>query len=57
MDKRVGVIADTHGLLRPEAVAALASVDLIVHAGDIGSQAILDELGEIAPVVAVSGSE
>src|SRR5438309_1653625 len=36
----VGVIADTHGLLRPEAVAALASVDLIVHAGDIGSAAI-----------------
>ena len=56
MDKRVGVIADTHGLLRPEAVAALASVDLIVHAGDIGSQAILDELGEIAPVVAVRGN-
>ena len=56
MDKRVGVIADTHGLLRPEALAALASVDLIVHAGDIGSQAILDELGEIAPVVAVRGN-
>lgn len=56
MDKCVGVIADTHGLLRPEAVAALASVDLIVHAGDIGSQAILEELCAIAPVVAVRGN-
>jgi len=52
----VGVIADTHGLLRPEAVAALASVDLIVHAGDIGSAALLDELATIAPVVAVRGN-
>jgi uncharacterized protein len=52
----VGVIADTHGLLRPEAVAALASVDLIVHAGDIGSAAILAELGAIAPIVAVRGN-
>jgi uncharacterized protein len=52
----VGVIADTHGLLRPEAAAALASVDLIVHAGDIGSAAILAELGAIAPVVAVRGN-
>ncbi len=52
----VGVISDTHGLLRPEAVAALASVDLIVHAGDIGSAALLDELAAIAPVVAVRGN-
>jgi len=52
----VGVIADTHGLLRPEALAALAGVDLIVHAGDIGSPAILAELGAIAPVVAVRGN-
>jgi len=56
MDRHVGVISDTHGLLRPEAVAALASVDLIVHGGDIGSAALLDELGEIAPVVAVRGN-
>src|SRR5262245_52735397 len=49
----VGVIADTHGLLRPEAVAALRGVDMIVHAGDIGSAAILAELG---PVVAVRGN-
>jgi len=52
----VGVISDTHGLLRPAAVAALAGVDMIVHAGDIGSAAILDELGKIAPVVAVRGN-
>jgi putative phosphoesterase len=52
----VGVIADTHGLLRPEAIAALESVDLIVHAGDIGAAAILDELGKIAPVLAVRGN-
>jgi putative phosphoesterase len=52
----VGVIADTHGLLRPEAVAALRGVDMIIHAGDIGSAAILVELGAIAPVVAVRGN-
>ncbi|MGH7347164.1 MAG: metallophosphoesterase family protein [Candidatus Rokuibacteriota bacterium] len=56
MERSVGVIADTHGLLRPEAVAALARVDLIVHAGDIGSRALLDELGAIAPVLAVRGN-
>jgi putative phosphoesterase len=56
MERRVGVISDTHGLLRPEAVAALASVDLIVHAGDIGSAALLEELGTIAPVLAVRGN-
>src|SRR5215510_13863709 len=52
----VGVIADTHGLLRPQALAALAGVDLIVHAGDIGSAALLDALAAIAPVVAVRGN-
>ena len=52
----VGVIADTHGLLRPEALIALSGVDLIVHAGDIGSPAILTELGAIAPVIAVRGN-
>jgi hypothetical protein len=52
----VGVIADTHGLLRPEAIAALASVDLIVHAGDIGSATVLEELAAIAPVLAVRGN-
>src|SRR5215510_9195756 len=52
----VGVIADTHGLLRPEALTALSGVDLIVHAGDIGSPAILAELGAIAPVIGVRGN-
>jgi putative phosphoesterase len=53
---RVGVIADTHGLLRPEALAALAGVDRIVHAGDIGAAAILEALAAIAPVTAVRGN-
>ena len=52
----VGVISDTHGLLRPEALAALEGVDAIVHAGDIGSAGILDALRRIAPVVAVRGN-
>lgn len=52
----VGVIADTHGLLRPEAVAALRGSDLIVHAGDVGRPEILEELAQIAPVVAVRGN-
>jgi uncharacterized protein len=52
----VGVIADTHGLLRPEAVAALAGVDRILHAGDIGSRDVLTELGRVAPVTAVRGN-
>src|SRR2546428_4615818 len=52
----VGVISDTHGLLRPEALTALAGVDVIVHAGDIGSAAVLDALRAIAPVIAVRGN-
>src|SRR5262245_54807644 len=52
----VGVISDTHGLLRPEALAALKGADAIVHAGDIGSAEILDTLRRIAPVVAVRGN-
>jgi uncharacterized protein len=52
----VGVISDTHGLLRPEAVAALAGVERIVHAGDIGSPEILRELARLAPVSAVRGN-
>jgi len=51
-----GIISDTHGLLRPEAKAALAGVELIIHAGDVGRQAILDELRQIAPLVAVRGN-
>ncbi len=52
----VGLIADTHGLLRPEALAALAGSDHIVHAGDIGEPAILEALAAIAPVSAVRGN-
>jgi putative phosphoesterase len=52
----VGVISDTHGLLRPEAVAALEGVGQIVHAGDIGTAEILTALSRIAPVTAVRGN-
>jgi putative phosphoesterase len=52
----VGLISDTHGLLRPEAVRALEGSDLIIHAGDVGSPAILDALRAVAPVVAVRGN-
>jgi uncharacterized protein len=52
----VGVISDTHGRLRQEAVAALCGVDRILHAGDLGDPAILDVLGEIAPMTAVRGN-
>jgi putative phosphoesterase len=53
---RIGVISDTHGLLRPSAVTALENSDLIVHAGDIGSIEVLLELERIAPVHAVRGN-
>ena len=52
----VGVISDTHGLLRPEALAALRGVEHILHAGDVGDIAILDALREIAPVTAIRGN-
>lgn len=54
--KTVGVISDTHGLLRPEAIEALQGSDFIVHAGDIGNQDIIDVLSKIAPVTAVRGN-
>ena len=53
---RVGVISDTHGLLRPAALDALRGSDLIVHAGDIGDPSILRELAALAPVTAVRGN-
>ena len=53
---RIGLISDTHGLMRPEALAALAGVSHIVHAGDIGSAQILTLLRTIAPVTAVRGN-
>jgi len=52
----LGVISDTHGLVRPEALAALAGVERIVHAGDIGDREVLDALGRVAPVTAVRGN-
>jgi putative phosphoesterase len=53
---RIGLISDTHGLLRPEALAQLRGCDHIVMAGDIGRPAILDELAAIAPLLAVRGN-
>jgi hypothetical protein len=53
---RLGIISDTHGLLRPEAVRALAGVDVIIHAGDVGRANILADLAAIAPVHAVRGN-
>jgi putative phosphoesterase len=52
----IGVISDTHGQLRPEAVAALRGVEHILHAGDVGDIAILDALRKIAPVTAIRGN-
>ena len=53
---KIGVISDTHGLLRPEAVAALQGCEQIIHAGDIGSLDILDQLALIAPLHVVRGN-
>ncbi len=53
---KIGVVSDTHGLLRPEVLAALAGVDQILHLGDVGSASILKALGQIAPVHAVRGN-
>ncbi len=53
---RIGLISDTHGVLRPEALAAMTGVDHILHAGDVGDPAILDALGEIAPLTAIRGN-
>lgn len=52
----IGVISDTHGLLRKEAIAALAGSEHILHAGDIGDPYILEQLREIAPVTAIRGN-
>ncbi|MFQ5510855.1 MAG: metallophosphoesterase family protein [Candidatus Krumholzibacteriia bacterium] len=55
-DGTAGVISDTHGLLRRQAVDALRGVDLIIHAGDVGDESILASLAEIAPVRAIRGN-
>lgn len=55
-DVAIGLISDTHGLMRPEALAALAGVVHVVHAGDVGDPAVLEALSRIAPVTAVRGN-
>jgi hypothetical protein len=52
----IGIISDTHGLLRPEALNALQDSDFILHAGDVGDPEILKTLEQIAPVTAVRGN-
>lgn len=52
----IGIIADTHGLLRESALAALVGVDLVLHAGDVGKPQVLDGLRQLAPLVAVRGN-
>jgi uncharacterized protein len=54
--KLIGIISDTHGLVRPEALGVLRGVEMILHAGDVGKPEVLDALNEIAPVVAVRGN-
>ena len=56
MPHLIGLISDTHGLVRPEVHEALAGVELILHAGDVGGDDVLDELATIAPVLAVYGN-
>jgi putative phosphoesterase len=52
----VGIISDTHGLVRPEAIAALVGSDLIIHAGDLGKPEVIDQLRGVAPTFAVRGN-
>jgi uncharacterized protein len=56
MPETIGVISDTHGLLRPDAITALEGCDRIIHAGDVGSADVLQQLRRLAPVVAVRGN-
>ncbi len=53
---RIGVISDTHGLLRPQALEALAGAQHLIHAGDVGGSGVLERLREIAPITAVRGN-
>lgn len=55
-DRLLGVISDTHGLIRPQALAALRGCDSIIHAGDIGNAEVIARLAEIAPVAAIRGN-
>jgi hypothetical protein len=54
--QRLGVIADTHGLVRPKAFELMADCDLVLHAGDVGSLEVLEQLQQAAPVIAVKGN-
>ena len=54
--QRIGLISDTHGLVRPQALAALGDCDLIIHAGDIGKPEVLAALKRIAPLIAIKGN-
>jgi putative phosphoesterase len=56
MALRVGIVSDTHGLLRPEAKIFAGACDYLIHGGDIGSQSILDELAALAPLIVVKGN-
>ncbi len=56
MERLIGVLSDTHGLLRPEVKEKLRGCELIVHAGDVGNQSVLDELQKIGTIVAVRGN-
>ena len=56
MSKRIAVLSDTHGLLRPEVLDAIAGCDAIIHSGDINKPEIIDRLKEIAPVYVVRGN-
>ena len=53
---KIGILSDTHGLLRPEVIAALDGCEVILHGGDINSRSILDKLERIAPVYVVRGN-
>jgi hypothetical protein len=53
---KIGVVSDTHGLLRPEVIPALAGVEHILHLGDVGDPAILESLAKVAPVTAIRGN-
>ena len=56
MRKKIAVLSDTHGLLRPEVIEKIENVDLILHAGDINKQEIIDRLEQIAPLLVVRGN-
>jgi uncharacterized protein len=56
VNKKIGVISDTHGILRPEIANLFKNCDYIIHAGDIGDYSVIDELNKIAPVTAVRGN-